>query len=212
MRVPAKLQELQIVLACILRISLESIVITDIQANSISLPFDASIPRLNSNGEIVCINLPPVLPVQSAQLRRLQTADVAVSYNILDTNNIFMMDKKSFADSVATDPTMISYASSVGSGNPTAIPPLELFTLISPDPPTPPAQSASAGSIVGGIFGGILIAGVLIIGALFVSARLRNRTPPITANKKPSLTVSNPLNFTSSSQVTFSPVPTRRSA
>jgi len=191
---------------------LESIEITDIQANSISLPFDSSIPRLNSNGEIVCINLPPVLPVQSAQLRRLQTADVTVSYNILNPNNIFMMDKNTFANTVATDPTMLSYASSVGSGNPTAIPPIALFTLISPDPSTAPAQSASAGSIVGGIFGGILIAGVLIIGTLFVSSRLRNRVPPITANKKPSLTVSNPLNYTNSSQVTFSPVATRRSA
>jgi hypothetical protein len=208
-RAPAKLQELQIVLGCILRLPLESIEITDISTTTVSLPFDASIPRLNSNGEIVCINLPPV---QSAPGRRLQQAsDVTVTYNILNANNLFMMDKATFATSVATDPLMLSYASSVGSSNPTATPPIMLFTIISPDPSTVPPQSPSAGSIVGGIFGGILVAGVLIAGAIFVAARLRNRVPPITTTKKPSINVSNPLNYTNSSQVVFAPTPTRRS-
>ena len=84
-----------------------------------------------------------------------------------------------------------------------------LFTIISPDPPTVPPQSVSAGAIVGGIFGGILIAGVLIVGTIFAASRLRNRVPPITTTKKPSITVANPLNYTNSSQVVFTPIPTR---
>jgi len=132
-----------------------------------------------------------------------------VTYNILNANNLFMMDKATFATSVATDPLMLSYASSIGSNNPTAIPPIMLFTIISPDPSTVPAQSVSAGSIVGGIFGGILIAGVLIAGTVFAASRLRNRVPPITTTKKPTINVSNPLNYTNSSQVVFAPIPTR---
>jgi hypothetical protein len=210
LRDPAKLQELQIILACILRMPLEGIEITNIATSSIDLPFDTSIARLNSNGQIVCINLPSTSSTQGPALRRLQVADTTVSYNILNPNNVFMIDKDSFAATVATDPNMISYANSLGSTNPTVIPPIVLFTLISPEPSTVPVQPASAGAIVGGIFGGILIAGLLGIVAL-MAIRLRNRTNPVTVTKKPSVNISNPLNYTNSSHVVFAPVPTRRS-
>ena len=107
---------------------------------------------------------------------------------------------------------MLSFANSVGSNNPTAIPPYMLFTLVSPDPSTVPAQSASAGAIVGGIFGGILVAGLLGV-IVFAVVRFRHRAAtPITASKKPSVKISNPLNYTHDSHVLFTPVPTRRSA
>jgi len=210
LREPAKLQELQIILACILRMPLEGIEITNIATSSIDLPFDASIARLNSNGQIVCINLPSVSTTQGPALRRLQVADTTVSYNILNPNNVFMVDKKSFETTIATDPNMISYANSIGSTTPTVIPPIVLFTLISPEPSTAPAQPSSAGAIVGGIFGGILIAGVLGV-AVLITVRLHNRKRPVTATKKPTVNISNPLNYTNSSQVSFAPVPTRRS-
>ena len=209
LRSPAKLQELQIILGCILQLPLESIEIVDIAANSVSLPFDSSIPRLRSNGEIMCINLP--ILTGGAPVRILQTtSDVTVTYNILNANNLFMIDKKTFATTVASDPNLLSYASSVGSSNPTADPPIMLFTLISPDPSTVPAQSPSAGAIVGGIFGGILVAGLLGI-IVFAVVRLRHRAAPISAVKKPSVAVSNPMNCTNSSHVVFNPVSTRRS-
>ena len=209
LRSPAKLQELQIILGCILQLPLESIEIVDIAANSISLPFDSSIPRLRSNGEIMCINLP--ILTGGAPVRILQaTSDVTVTYNILNANNLFMVDKKTFSTTVASDPNLLSYASSVGSSNPTADPPIMLFTIISPDPSTVPAQSPSAGAIVGGIFGGILVAGLLGI-IVFAVVRLRHRAPPISAVKKPSAAVSNPMNCTNSSHVVFNPVSTRRS-
>jgi len=210
LREPVKLQELQIILACILRMPLEGIEITNIATSSIDLPFDTSIARLNSNGQIVCINLPSASIIQGLALRRLQVVDTTVSYNILNPNNIFMTDKNSFATTVATDQNMISYANSVGSTNPTVIPPIVLFTLISPEPSTAPTQPASAGAIVGGIFGGILVAGLIIV-AVLAMAHLRNRTRPVTATKKPSVNISNPLNYTNSSHVVFAPVPTRRS-
>jgi len=210
LREPAKLQELQIILACILRMPLEGIEITNIATSSIDLPFDVSIPRLNSNGQIVCINLPSVSTTQGPALRRLQVADTTVSYNILNPNNIFMTDKNSFATSITTDSNMLSYANSVGSTNPTVIPPDVLFTLISPEPSTVPAQPSSAGAIVGGIIGGILVIGLIGL-AVVTMVHLRNRVPPITSVKKPSVAVSNPLNYTNSSHVVFNPVPTRRS-
>ena len=210
LREPAKLQELQIILACILRMPLEGIEITNIATSSIDLPFDTSIARLNSNGQIVCINLPSVAIIQVPALRRLQVADTTVSYNILNPNNIFMTDKDSFATSIATDSNMLSYANSVGSTNPTVIPPIVLFTLISPEPSTVPAQPPSAGAIVGGIVGGILVVGLIGV-AMVTMIHLRNRVPPITSVKKPSVAVSNPLNYTNSSHVVFNPVPTRRS-
>ena len=209
LRSPAKLQELQIILGCILQLPLESIEIVDIAANSVSLPFDSSIPRLRSNGEIMCINLP--ILTGGAPVRILQaTSDVTVTYNIINANNLFMVDKKTFATTVASDPNLLSYASSVGSSNPTADPPIMLFTIISPDPSTVPAQSPSAGAIVGGIFGGILVAGLLGI-IVFAVVRLRHRAAPISAVKKPSAAVSNPMNCTNSSHVVFNPVSTRRS-
>jgi hypothetical protein len=210
LREPAKLQELQIILACILRMPLEGIEITNIATSSIDLPFDASIARLNSNGQIVCINLPSVSTTQGPALRRLQVADTTVSYNILNPNNVFMVDKKSFETTIATDPNMISYANSLGSTTPTVIPPIVLFTLISPEPSTVPAQPSSAGAIVGGIFGGILIAGVLGV-AVLITVRLHNRKRPVSATKKPTVNIPNPMNYTNSSQVSFAPVPTRRS-
>ena len=209
---PAKLQELQIILGCILQLPLESIEIVGIATNSVNLPFDASIPRLNSNGVIVCINLPSVSSTQGAPLRSLQTSDTTVTYNILNANNLFLIDKNTFATTVANDPNMLSYASSVGSSAPTAIPPYMLFTIISPDPSTVPAQGPSAGAIVGGIFGGILVAGLLGV-IVFAVVRIRHRAAtPITATKKPSVKISNPLNYTHDSHVLFTPVPTRRSA
>ena len=156
----------------------------------------------------MCINLPSL--TGGAPVRILQaTSDVTVTYNILNANNLFMVDKKTFATTVATDPNLLSYASSVGSSNPTADPPVLLFTIISPDPSTVPTQSPSAGAIVGGIFGGILVAGLLGI-IVFAVVRLRHRAPPISAVKKPSAAVSNPLNYTNSSHVVFNPVSTRR--
>ena len=211
LRDPTKLQELQIILACILQLPLESIVITSITANAVDLPFDSSIPRLNSNGEIVCITLPSVFSAQGAPLRNLQASDTTVSYNILNANNLFMVDKNTFATSIASDPNMLSFASSVGSTDPTAIPPYMLFTRINPDPSTVPAQPVSAGQIIGGIFGGILVFGILAV-AVFAVIRLSNRTRPITATKKPSVAVSNPLNCSHDSHVVFSPAPTRRTA
>ena len=214
LREPAKLQELQIILACILRMPLEGIEITNIATNSMDVPFDASIARLNSNGQIVCINLPSVAIIQGPALRRLQIADTTVSYNILNANNMFMIDKNSFATTIATDSNMLSYASSVGSNNPIVIPPIILFTLISPDPSTIPAQSASAGSIVGGIFGGILVAGLLGVIMLAI-IHLRNRTSIIfvkkTSVKKLNVDVSNPLNNISSTNIVFNPIPTQHS-
>ena len=210
LREPAKLQELQIILACILRMPLEGIEITNIATSSIDLPFDTSIARLNSNGQIVCINLPSVSTTQGPALRRLQVADTTVSYNILNPNNVFMTDKDSFATSITTDSNILSYANSVGSTNPTVIPPIVLFTLISPEPSTVPAQPPSAGAIVGGIIGGILVIGLIGV-AVVTMVHLRNRVPPITSVKKPSIAVSNPLNYTNSSHVVFNPVPTRRS-
>ena len=210
LRNPAKLQELQIILACILRMPLEGIEITNIATNSIDLPFDTSIARLNSNGQIVCINLPSVATIQGPALRRLQVADTTISYNILNPNNVFMTDKDSFATSITTDSNMISYSSSVGSNTPIVIPPIMLFTLISPEPSTVPVQPSSAGAIVGGIVGGILISGLLGI-IVLMAIRLRNRTRPITSVKKPSVSVSNPLNYTNSSHVVFAPLHTRRS-
>lgn len=214
LRDPAKLQELQIILACILRMPLEGIEITNIATNSMDVPFDASIARLNSNGQIVCINLPSVAIIQGPALRRLQIADTTVSYNILNANNMFMIDKNSFATTIATDSNMLSYASSVGSNNPIVIPPIILFTLISPDPSTIPAQSASAGSIVGGIFGGILVAGLLGVIMLAI-IHLRNRTSIIfvkkTSVKKLNVDVSNPLNNISSTNIVFNPIPTQHS-
>jgi len=47
--------------------------------------------------------------------------------------------------------------------------------------------------------------------AVLAMAHLRNRTRPVTATKKPSVNISNPLNYTNSSHVVFAPVPTRRS-
>ena len=212
LRNPAKLQELQIILGCILQLPLESIQITGISTNSVNLPFDSSIPRLNSNGEIVCITLPSVSSIQGAPFRSLQTSDTTVTYNILNANNLFLIDKNRFATTVANDPNMLSYASSVGSSVPTAVPPIMLFTLISPDPSTVPAQSVSAGAIVGGIFGGILVVGLLGV-IVFAVVRFRHRAAtPITSTKKPSVAVSNPLNYTHDSHVLFNPVPTRRSA
>ena len=210
LRNPAKLQELQIILACILRMPLEGIEITNIATNSIDLPFDTSIARLNSNGQIVCINLPSVATIQGPALRRLQVADTTISYNILNPNNVFMTDKDSFATSITTDSNMISYSSSVGSNTPIVIPPIMLFTLISPEPSTVPVQPSSAGAIVGGIVGGILISGLLGI-IVLMAIRLRNRTRPVTSVKKPSVSVSNPLNYTNSSHVVFAPLHTRRS-
>ena len=210
LREPAKLQELQIILACILRMPLEGIEITNIATSSIDLPFDTSIARLNSNGQIICINLPSVSTTQGPALRRLQVADTTVSYNILNPNNVFMTDKDSFATSITTDSNILSYANSVGSTNPTVIPPIVLFTLISPEPSTVPAQPPSAGAIVGGIIGGILVIGLIGV-AVVTMVHLRNRVPPITSVKKPSIAVSNPLNYTNSSHVVFNPVPTRRS-
>jgi hypothetical protein len=210
LRTPAKLQELQIILACILELPLEGIDIVDISTNSASVPFDASIPRLNSNGEIVCITLPSVSSTQGAAGRSLQTADTTVSYNILNANNLLTIDKNTFATSVGTDPNMISFSNSIGSNIPTAVPPIILFSIISPDPSSAPPPAPIAGAIVGGIFGGILIAGVLGVAVLAV-VRLRNRMPPITSTKKPSLAISNPLNCTNDSHVLFNPVPTRRS-
>ena len=212
LRDPAKLQELQIILGCILQLPLESIQITGISTNSANLPFDDSIPRLNSNGEIVCITLPSVASTQGAPIRSLQTSDTTVTYNILNANNLFLIDKNTFANTVANDPNMLSYASSVGSSTPAAIPPYMLFTIINPDPSTVPVQSASAGAIVGGIFGGILVAGLLGV-IVYAVVRFRHRAAtPITASKKPSVKISNPLNYTHDSHVLFTPVPTRRSA
>ena len=193
LRDPAKLQELQIILACILLLPLESIEIADIAANSVSIPFDPSIPRLRSNGEIVCITLPSVAPTQSA-LRNQQIADTTVSYNILNPNNLFLIDKDSFATLVATDPSMLSYANSIGSGNPTAIPPYVLFTRINPDPVVVPAQKVSAGEIVGGIFVGILIF-IMLSALAFVVVRIHNSWAHSRTAVKPSTSVSvNPLN------------------
>jgi hypothetical protein len=189
---------------------LEGIEITNIATNSIDLPFDTSIARLNSNGQIVCINLPSVATIQGPALRRLQVADTTISYNILNPNNVFMTDKDSFATSITTDSNMISYSSSVGSNTPIVIPPIMLFTLISPEPSTVPVQPSSAGAIVGGIVGGILISGLLGI-IVLMAIRLRNRTRPVTSVKKPSVSVSNPLNYTNSSHVVFAPLHTRRS-
>lgn len=132
-----------------------------------------------------------------------------MTYNILNANNLFLVDKATFASSVATDPNMLSYASSVGSNTPTAIPPYMLFTIISPDPSTAPAQAPSAGQIVGGIFGGILVTGLLGF-LIFAVVRFRHRSPPITAVKKPSVKVSNPLNYTHDTHAAFHPVSTRR--
>jgi hypothetical protein len=212
LRNPVKLQELQIILGCILLLPLESIQITGISTNFVNLPFDSSIPRLNSNGEIVCINLPSISSIQGAPFRSLQTSDTTVTYNILNANNLFLIDKNTFATTVANDPNMLSYASSVGSSIPMAVPPIMLFTIISADPSTVPAQSVSAGAIVGGIFGGILVAGLLGV-IVFAVVRYRHRAvAPITSTKKSSVAVSNPLNYTHDSHVVFNPVPTRRSA
>jgi hypothetical protein len=175
-------------------------------ANSINIPFDATVARLNSNGAILCIKLPDVSAAPTPRMmRNLQTSDITVAYNIIDANNLFVTDMATFKNAFATDPNMLSYANSVGSTGIRANPP---DILSASAPAVAPQQNI--GAIAGGIFGGFIVVGILGV-AVFTTIKLRNRKSVVLGATKPPVNVSNPLNYAGEQHMAFSPVPCRRS-
>jgi len=192
---PATLQRTQANLACAIGVPQQNIQIrnmTMVYSNGTRtlLPFDPTVPQLNSGNEVVCLTVPPQQNTTRIAARLLQvTYTIEISYDIVDPPLVVLsMDGATFTASLTNTTAMTDLVLALqGTGLTVDAPPEFFMGLAAAPSPSPSSQSVVIVTTSSGISQGPLLYGVIgaIVGAIvvlgvvvgFVVIRLQTQRP-----------------------------------
>jgi hypothetical protein len=176
-RSPQKLQQLQTALACVAQTPLDNIDIATISGGSFTKPQGTGAPNCTAAARLLLY-----------KQRRLQatTVDTTVSFDVV---NAPYVSQEAFQN----DPTILSFASSVGASGQVQAAPV----------PAPATASTSTGAVVGGFLGALFVVGIAGLGFMYVRSQRSRRPVSRVISKPKTLTTVNP--FTSNNRISYSP-------
>lgn len=185
---PEKFQEIQMSLACTLRLPLEKIRLTNItltDARGLKTIIDATQFMLSSNGTVGCFKLERNVTASTRTgLRRLQAtggSQAQVDYYIVEPpTEILALTPAEFSSVMETSAAMAEVSASVGSTGVQAV--TEASLAAAPNSGSAPAASSgsvsgnspSNGVIIGGAIGGVLFA-IVVVSAFVGFSQMRKR-------------------------------------
>ena len=189
---PEKIQEIQMTLACTLRLPLEKIRVTNItltDARGIRTVIDAARFALSSNGTIGCYVVGSVgavtpAPTARAALRRLQTtanSQAEVDYYIVEPpTEVLALTPTEFSAVMESSPALADLSASVGSSGVLALSEASMAVASTNSGGSAPAStnggaaSVSNAAVIGGAVGGVAMA-TLVVAAVVGFTQMRKR-------------------------------------
>jgi hypothetical protein len=189
---PEKIQEIQMTLACTLRLPLEKIRVTNItltDARGIRTVIDAARFALSSNGTVGCYVVGSVGAASSGSdgrvsLRRLQAANsqAEVDYYIVEPpTEVLALTPTEFSAIVESSPALADLSASVGSSGVLALSEASLAVASAPGGSAPASTNGGAASVsnaamIGGAVGGVAMATLVVAAVVgFTQMHKRNR-------------------------------------
>jgi hypothetical protein len=183
-------QQVQAAAGCTFQVPLENVVLTNITQTAggivSAVPFDRTIPTLNSNGTVVCL-VPARQRLLSA--RALQTATSSSSVDVFvmilsPSNDLLALNSSALMTLVQTSYALQTVSSSVGSTGVTVLSINDALGSSSSGPTTAASGTTNNGN-VGLIVGLSIFAGVcLVVAGVAVAAYQRQqKTVPFSRSK-----------------------------
>jgi hypothetical protein len=180
---PEKIQEIQMSLACALRLPLEKIRITNVTTvdiRGLRIIIDTIRFMLSSNGSIRCYTLDRT----ARGLRRLQgvgSTEANVDYYIVEPSvEILSLTAAEFSNIVQTSSALADLSASVGSTGVVAVSDASDTATRSPD--VSASASSNTAATIGGVIGGIVVAaiGIAVVAGFTRSRKQNQKHSPLT--------------------------------
>jgi len=183
------LQQVQAAAGCTFQVPLENVVLTNITQTSggivTTVPFDRTIPTLNSNGTVVCLVSARQRLLSARALQTTSSSSVDVFVMILSpSNDLLALNSSALMTLVQTSYALQTVSSSVGSTGVTVLSINDALGSSSSGPAAAASATTNNGN-VGLIVGLSIFAGVCLVvaGVAVVAYQRQQKTVPFSRSK-----------------------------